>query len=137
VSYLLDTNILSETRKRDPAPAVVDWIKSTPSDQLHVSVLTLGELMQGIARIGARGDQLQAAILERWVRGIEKGFADRTLPVTVRVAAEWGRRQSAGPMPVIDSLIAATARVHGLTIVTRNVKDFERTGVEVLNPFGT
>jgi hypothetical protein len=91
--------------------------------------------MQGIARIGARGDRLQAAILERWVRGIGKGFADRTLPVTVRVAAEWGRTQSGGSAPVIDSLIAATARVHGLTIVTRNVKDFERTGVDVLNPF--
>ena len=135
MTYLLDTNILSETRKRDPAPAVVDWIKSTPPDQLHVSVLTLGELMQGITRIGARGDRLQAAILERWLRGIEKGFAGRALPVTMRVAAEWGRRQSGGSVPVIDSLIAATARVHGLTIVTRNAKDFERTGVEVLNPF--
>ncbi|HEY2593389.1 MAG TPA: PIN domain-containing protein, partial [Chloroflexota bacterium] len=71
MTYLLDTNILSETRKRDPAPAVVEWIKSTPPDQLHVSVLTLGELMQGITRIGARGDHVQAAILERWVRDIE------------------------------------------------------------------
>jgi toxin FitB len=92
--------------------------------------------MQGITRIRARGDQFQAAILERWIHGIEKGFADRALPVTMRVAAEWGRMQPRGPMPVIDSLIAATARAHGLTIVTRNVKDFEGAGVELLNPFG-
>jgi predicted nucleic acid-binding protein len=134
VTYLLDTNILSETRKRDPAPAVREWIKSTPPDQLHVSALTLGEIAQGIARIRARGDQLQAGILERWMRDIEEGFADRTLPVTLRVATEWGR-QRAAPMPVVDALIAATARVNGLTIVTRNVKDFERAGVPLINPF--
>lgn len=135
MTYLLDTNILSETRKRDPAPGVVDWIKSTPADQLHVSVLTLGEITQGIARVRARGDQMQAAILERWMRGIEKGFAGRALPVTLRVAAEWGRQQPQQPMPVIDALIAVTARVNGLTLVTRNVKDFEHAGIPVLNPF--
>jgi toxin FitB len=135
VTYLLDTNILSETRKREPAPGVADWIKSTPPDQLHVSVLTLGEITRGIARIRARGDQLQAAILERWMDAIENGFAGRTLPVTLRVAADWGRQQPRQPMPVIDALIAATARVNGLTIVTRNVKDFQRAGVPVLNPF--
>ena len=78
---------------------------------------------------------MQAAILERWMRGIEKGFAGRTLPVTLRVAAEWGRQQSQQPMPVIDALIAATARVNGLTLVTRNVKDFEHAGVPLINPF--
>jgi len=135
VTYLLDTNILSETRRRDPAPGVVNWIKSTPPDQLHVSVLTLGEFTQGIARIRGRGDHLQAAILERWLHGIETGFADRALPVTLRVAAEWGRQQLQRPVPVIDALIAATARVNGLTIVTRNVTDFEHAGVPVINPF--
>jgi toxin FitB len=137
VTYLLDTNILSETRKRDPVPSVVEWIKSTPPDQLHVSVLTLGEITQGIARIRARGDDLQAAILERWTRGIEKGFADRALPVTARVAADWGRQHPRPPRPAIDALIAATARVNGLTIVTRNVKDFEWAGVPLVNPFST
>jgi toxin FitB len=135
VTYLLDTNILSETRKRNPAPGVVNWIKSTPPDDLHVSVLTLGEIMQGIARLRARGDHLQAAILERWLDGIETGFADRALPVTLRVAADWGRHQPPSPVPVVDALIAATARVNGLTIVTRNVKDFELAGVPVINPF--
>jgi predicted nucleic acid-binding protein len=135
VTYLLDTNVLSETRKRDPAPAVMEWIESTSSDQLHVSVLTLGEITQGIARIRARGDHGQAAILERWMRGIEEGFAGRALPVTLGVAADWGRQQPHQLMPVIDALIAATARVHGLTLVTRNVKDFERAGVPLMNPF--
>jgi toxin FitB len=135
VTYLLDTNVLSETRKRDPAPGVMAWIKSAPPDQLHVSVLTLGEITQGIARIRARGDQRQAAILERWMHGIEQGFAGRALPVTSRVAADWGRQQPRQPVPVIDALIAATARVNGLTIVTRNVRDFEQAGVPLLNPF--
>lgn len=135
MSYLLDTNILSETRKRHPAPAVLEWIKSTPPDQLHVSVLTLGEITLGITRIRARGDQLQAGILERWMRDIENGFADRTLPVTLRVATDWGRHRPQPPMPVIDALIAATARVNGLTLVTRNVTDFEHADVPLINPF--
>ena len=135
MTFLLDTNILAETRKRDPAPGVVSWIRLTPSDQLHVSVLTLGEITLGIARIRARGDHPQAAILERWLDGIEKGFVDRALPVTLRVAADWGRHQPPWPVPVVDALIAATARVNGLTIVTRNVRDFELAGVPVINPF--
>ena len=135
MTYLLDTTVLSETRKRQPAPGVVGWITATPPDRLHVSVLTLGEIEQGIARVRARGDRQQASALEGWLRDVEAGFEDRVLPITLRVAAAWGRQQYAQPLPVIDALIAATARVHGLTVVTRNAKDFERTGVQVLNPF--
>jgi predicted nucleic acid-binding protein len=135
VTYLLDTNVLSETRKRQPAVAVVDWIAATPTDRLHVSVLTLGEIEQGIARIRGRGDQRQASALERWLRELEAGFEDRVLPVTLSVAAAWGRQQYVRPLPVIDALIAATARVHGMVVVTRNAKDFELAGVQVLNPF--
>jgi len=134
VTYLLDTNVLSETRKRQPAAGVADWIAATPPGRLHVSVLTLGEIEQGIARVRGRGDRHQAAALERWLQDVETGFEDRVLPVTLPVAAAWGR-QYAQPLPVIDTLIAATARVHGMTVVTRNVKDFELAGVEVLNPF--
>lgn len=133
--YLLDTNVLSETRKRRPAAGVTDWITVTPPDRLHVSVLTLGEIEQGIARIRSRADWQQAAALERWLRDVETGFADRVLPVTLPVAVAWGRQQYAQPVPAIDALIAATARVHGMTVVTRNVKDFELAGVQVLNPF--
>jgi toxin FitB len=135
VTYLLDTNVLSETRKRQPAAGVAGWIAATPPGLLHVSVLTMGELGQGIARIRGRGDQDQASALERWLRDLESGFGDRVLPVTLPVAAAWARQQYAQPLPVIDALIAATARVHGLTVVTRNVKDFELAGVPVLDPF--
>jgi predicted nucleic acid-binding protein len=135
VTYLLDTNVLSETRKRQPAEGVIEWIAATPPERLHVSVLTLGEIEQGIARIRGRGDRQQAAALEGWLREVELGFADRILPVTMPVASTWGRQQYARPLPVVDALIAATARVNGMTVVTRNVKDFEHSGVEVLNPF--
>jgi predicted nucleic acid-binding protein len=135
VTYLLDTNVLSETRKRQPAEGVTDWIAATPPERLHVSVLTLGEIEQGIARIRSRGDQQQAGALERWLREVEQGFADRILPVTLPVASAWGRQQSKQPISVIDALIAATARVNGMTVVTRNVKDFQHSGIEVLNPF--
>jgi len=135
VTYLLDTNVLSETRKRQPEAGVANWIAATPPDRLHVSVLTLGEIEQGIARVRGQGDQSQAAALERWLRDVQAGFEDRVLPVALPVAAAWGRQQYTRPLPVIDALLAATARVHGLTVVTRNVKDFEVAGVQVLNPF--
>lgn len=135
MTYLLDTNVLSETRKCQPAAGVTNWIADTPPEQLHVSVLTLGEIEQGISRIRDRGDRAQAAALERWLRDVELGFADRVLPITLQVASAWGRQQHAQPIPVIDGLIAATARVNGFTVVTRNVKDFERSGVQVFNPF--
>jgi toxin FitB len=136
VTYLLDTNILSETRKRQAATGVTDWIAATSPELLHVSVLTLGEIERGIVRIRGRGDHDQAVGLERWLREVELGFADRILPVTLPVAAAWGRQQHSQPLPVIDGLIAATAKVNGLTVVTRNAKDFERSGVQVVNPFG-
>lgn len=135
MSYLLDTNVLSETRKRRPAAGVADWLAATPPGRLHVSVLTVGEIEQGIMRIRGRGDWQQAAALERWLREVETGFEDRVLPVTLPIAAVWGRQRYTQPLPVIDALIAATAQVHGMTVVTRNVKDFEPTGVHVLNPF--
>jgi hypothetical protein len=135
VSYLLDTNVLSETRKRQPAASVADWIAATPRDRLHVSVLTLGEIEQGITKVRRRGDRRQATALERWLGDVQAGFEDRVLPVTIPVATAWGRQQNAQPLPVIDALIAATAQVHGLTVVTRNVKDFELAGVQVLDPF--
>ena len=135
MTYLLDTNVLSETRKRQPTAGVADWIAVTPPGRLHVSVLTLGEIEQGIARIRGRGDRVQAAALERWLTDIQAGFGDRVLPVSLPVATTWGRQPQKQPLPPIAALIAATARVHGLTVVTRNVKDFEPAGIPVLNPF--
>jgi toxin FitB len=135
VKYLLDTNVLSETRKRHPDAGVASWISSTPPDQLGVSVLTLGEIEQGISRVRGRGDHDQAAGLEQWLRTVELGFEDRLLPLTLPIAYAWGRQQRSHPLPVIDGLIAATAKVNDLTVVTRNVKDFAQSGVPVHNPF--
>jgi predicted nucleic acid-binding protein len=135
VTYLLDTNVLSETRKREPDAGVIEWIAATPAERLYVSVLTLGEIEQGIARVRERADREQAAALERWVRDVKLGFADRMLPVTLLVASTWGRQQHARPLPAIDGLLAATAQTYGMTLVTRNVKDFERSGAWLLNPF--
>jgi len=135
MTYLLDTNVLAETRKRQPAAGVAEWIAATPPDRMHISVLTLGEIEQGIARSRSRGDHDQAAALERWLHDLQAGFDDRILPVSLPVATAWGRRPQKQPLPAIDALIAATAQVHGLTMVTRNVKDFEPAGIPVLNPF--
>lgn len=135
MTYLLDTNVLSETRKRQPARGVVEWIAAVPPERLYVSVLTLGEIERGIARIRTHGDHQQALALEGWLGEVERGFGDRVLPVTLTAASAWGRQQHAQPLPVIDGLIAATAQVNGLTVVTRNVKDFEQAGVQVVNPF--
>jgi len=135
MAYLLDTNIVSEVRKRNPASSVTSWIAGTHASELHVSVLTLGEIEQGIVRLRSRGDLRQAMSVEGWLRRVEAAFAGRALPVTRSVCAHWGRRPGDYPMPVIDSLIAATARAYGLTVVTRNAKDFQRAGVPVLNPF--
>jgi predicted nucleic acid-binding protein len=135
MTYLLDTNVLSETRRREPDAGVTQWISGTPADRLYLSVLTLGEIEQGIARVRGRADQQQATALEGWLRDVKLGFADRILPVTLLVASAWGRQQHVHPLPVIDGLLAATAQAHGMTLVTRNVKDFQRSGAWVLNPF--
>lgn len=135
MTYLLDTNVLSEIRKRKPAVGVTEWIAATPPDRMHISVLTLGEIEQGIAKSRSRGDREQAAALERWLQDVETGFKDRILPVSLPVATAWGRQPQNQPLPPVDALIAATAQVHGLTMVTRNVKDFEPAGIPVLNPF--
>ncbi len=137
MTFLLDTNVLSEMRRPKPDTSVIDWIAATPPHQLHVSVLTLGEIEQGIARVRGRGDQKQTAALERWLRQLEAGFAGRILPVTLPAATAWGREQYGRPLPIVDALIAATARANALTMVTRNVKDFHRPGLQVLNPFTT
>lgn len=134
MSYLLDTNVLAEIRKPRPHPAVAAWYEEAGDDELFLSVLVVGEIQQGVARL-RRKDPRQAAVYEAWLGKLRREFADRVLPVTQDVALEWGRRSAGNPPPVIDGLIAATALVHGLTVVTRNVADFEPTGVPLLNPF--
>ena len=135
MNYLLDTNILSQIRKRIKNPSATEWISATAPERMHVSVLTIGEIGQGITQLRARGDIRQATVFERWLDDLVHGFGRRIVPVTLEIVQEWGAQSKAQPIPVIDALIAATAKVHGWTLVTRNVRDFEATEVRVLNPF--
>lgn len=134
-SFLVDTNVLSEARKGTRANAGVSAFFASADDAaLHVSVLTIGELHKGVERIRRR-DPSAARALGRWLSSVEREFADRILPVDTEIAATWGALDAAGPIPVVDGLLAATAITRGLTLVTRNVRDVRRTGVKVLDPF--
>lgn len=132
--YLIDTNVLSELRRPKRSPSVVAWFSSVSPDDLYLSVLTLGELRQGIESM-RRKDPAAANALERWFNGICADFSEKLLPVDVAIAERWGRLSHQQPIPSIDGLLAATAAVHDLTIVTRNIADFERSGVPFMNPF--
>jgi predicted nucleic acid-binding protein len=135
VSYLVDSNVLSELRKRDRAdPRVREWFAGVDDAELFLSVLTLGEIRRGIDSIQRR-DRPRALALNRWFHSLVTGYEARILLVDFRVAEEWGRMNAAATLPVIDGLLAATARVHGLTVATRNTRDIARTGVTCLNPF--
>lgn len=132
--FLLDTVTLSEAGKRRPNPAVVSWYGSVDDDALYVSVLTIGEIRRGIAA-RRRRDAHYANRLSRWLAVQRTTFADRVLPVDERIADCWGDLNPAETLPTVDGLLAATAIVHGLTVATRNVRDFARTGVPILNPW--
>jgi predicted nucleic acid-binding protein len=135
VSFLLDTNVLSELRKRERADrGVRAWFESVDEDELFLSVLTLGEVRQGIER-KRRNDSAAARSLERWMASLLEGYGSRVLVIDHRVAEEWGRLNVPDPLPAVDGLIGATALVHDLTVVTRNARDFARTRARVLNPF--
>ena len=134
--YLLDTNVISELRKGSRCnPAVTAWEQAEliPFGGA-ISVLTLGEIRKGIDLI-ARRDELQAAQLEFWLRGLYRDFADRILPVCRDVAEQWGRLNAQRPLPAVDSLLAATAKVYGLILATRNVGDLRTLDVQIVNPF--
>lgn len=132
--YLIDTNVLSELSKRSPNEGVRTWFENVPSEQLWVSVLVLGEIRAGIAS-RARRDARGAARLAAWLDSLVAEHRSRILVVNRRVADAWGPLNVPDRLPTIDGLLAATAIVHDLTLVTRNVRDVARTGVRVLNPF--
>jgi toxin FitB len=136
VSYLLDTNVVSEVRKHTPDPGVASWFSSVAADRLFLSVLVAGEIRQGIERL-ARRDPAQAEVFERWLRQLVAGYGDRLVPVTEQIAQAWGRLNVPNPLPVVDGLMAATAMVCDWTLVTRNVSELGSTGVRLLNPFST
>lgn len=133
--FLLDTNVLSDTVAARPNASVRTWLAGNDAAGLFVSAITIGELHKGVTMAQGR-NPVRAMRLLQWVEGIESRFAECILPVDLAVARRWGRLMaddaSAG---VEDMLIAATALVHGFAVVTRNVRDFEPTGVAVVDPF--
>jgi hypothetical protein len=134
VTWLVDTNIISELRKGERAPAGVRaWFDGAAEDELFTSVLVLGELRRGLESIRRR-DLPSALALEQWLLRLTDTFGDRILPVDTAIADRWGRLNVPDPIPTVDGLLAATALVHDLTLVTRNTRDVERTGVRLLDP---
>jgi predicted nucleic acid-binding protein len=135
VSYLLDTNVVSELRKRERCdPHVSAWYSAAAGAEKFLSVLAIGEIRGGIEGIRRR-DTSSARALDVWLAKLLAKYSAQILTVNQPIADEWGRLNVLDPLPVIDSLLAATAMVHGLTLVTRNVDDAKRTGVPCLNPF--
>lgn len=135
MSYLVDTNVISELRKGTRCdPNVRAWFSPIPEEEIFLSVLTIGEIRKGIESIRLR-DQAASRVLDRWLRQLVSSYRDRILPVDQEAAERWGEMNVPDPLPVLDGLIAATARVHDLTVATRNAKDMARTGVPFVNPF--
>jgi predicted nucleic acid-binding protein len=133
VTFLLNTNVVSEIRRGRDAN-VAAWASEVADADLYLSVLTLGEIRKGIERLRGR-DPDQAEVFAAWLERLRVDFADRIVAVDDRVADEWGRINAPAERKTVDSLIAATGRLHDLTVVTRNTIDFEACDVAVLNPW--
>ena len=135
MSYLLDTNVISELRRKSPEPSVVEWFSKRPASTLYLSVLTLGELRKGIESVK---DLERRMALTDWLEtDLPVFFTGRILPIDVKVTDRWGRLLAAAgrPLPAIDSLLGATAAQHGLSVVTRNSRDFDNLGLSIINPW--
>lgn len=135
MGYLLDTNIISETIKKSPNPDVINWISTVPYNSIYVSVLTIGEITKGIAKLG---DSKRQEELKVWLESkMTSWLEDHMLEVDVKTSQRWGRLmgETKQTKSVIDSLIAATALHHDLVLVTRNTKDFDYPGLETFNPW--
>jgi len=135
VSFLLDTCVLSELTRPKPHPNVIGWFETQDSAALFVSVLTVGEIEKGIAALPTGRKKVAVS---GWLATLRSTYGDRLLPIDAAIATIWGRtaariERDGGALAVVDGLIAATALHHGYTVVTRNVADFERTGVALLN----
>lgn len=136
--YLVDTNVISEVRKKSKANnGVRAFFKQTIEDEIpmFISVVTVGELRRGVELIRYRGDVRQANQLEKWLHALLTEYQDHILDINQDVAQLWGRLRVPHPENVLDKQVAATALIYELTVVTRNHKDFVKTGVRVLNPF--
>jgi toxin FitB len=135
MTYLIDTNVVSEWRKTSPNPGVDAWASRVHREDLFMSVISIGEIRRGIALLQHRNNYVQATSIELWLGKLRRQFAGRVVPVSDEIAEEWGEIDASCKVAAPDALIAATAKVRGWTVVTRNVKDFEPTGVRVVNPF--
>ena len=136
--YLLDTDVISEMRKggnANPGVRAIFADTSRKSVDLYLSVVTIGEMRQGVERIRHRGDDPQAKRLERWLKRVTTIYAESILPFDEETAHVWGRLRVPNPENPLDKQIAATALIHDLTVVTRNIGHFEATGARLLNPF--
>lgn len=135
MAYLLDTNVVSELRKGVRGDLGVQaWRRNVAHEETFLSVLVFGELRRGVEKLRKR-DGRTARILEQWMHDLQSTYAERILPVTLEICDLWGGLSVLQPLPVADGLLAATAIRHGLTIITRNAADFQRSGVDYFNPF--
>jgi toxin FitB len=136
--FLVDTDVISEARKGDKANSGVREFFGNASRKniaLFLSVITIGELRQGVENIRHRGDSAQASRLERWLERLTVDYADAILPFDQDAAQIWGRLRAPHPENPLDKQIAVTALIHDLTVVTRNTAHYEPTGVKIVNPF--
>jgi predicted nucleic acid-binding protein len=133
IRYLLDTNIVSELRKHKPHGAVLAWMDTLRPEQIFISAVIIGELQAGV-ELTRKNDPAKAAEIENWLAMVESSFA--LLPMDAACFREWARLKAGKPSELIeDAMIAATARVHGLQVATRNEKDFRQFQVASFNPF--
>lgn len=135
MGFLIDTNVLAELRKGQRGnPGVLTWYENAGESSLYISVIVLGEIPRGVELLRRR-DVMAAEHLESWLLVLRESLGSRLLPITDEIADRWGRLGIPDPVPVADGLLAATALVHNLTLVTRNIRDVQRTGASVMNPF--
>ena len=135
MNYLIDTNIISEVRKGERCDShVAAWFSSIDDADIYLSVLVVGEIRKGIER-ARRSDPAQARALDKWLSTVKQSYGERILPIDQMVADEWGSMSALRPVPTVDALLAATAKVHRMTLATRNVADVTGLGADVMNPF--
>ena len=135
MNYLIDTNIISEVRKGERCDShVAAWFSSIDDADIYLSVLVVGEIRKGIER-ARRSDPAQARALDKWLSTVKQSYGERILPIDQMVANEWGSMNAIRPVPTVDALLAATAKVHRMTLATRNVADVTGLGADVMNPF--
>ncbi len=134
MTYLIDTNVISETRRKEPDENVIRWISNTPASALYLSVLTLGEIAKGVEMLAKR-DLIAGQSLQRWLDDIKSYYQSHIVPVDAIIAERWGQLASRRSIAVIDGLIASTALVRGFVLVSRNIRDFEGLDIKLLNPW--